>query len=69
MARKKSMSLEMTTTNKSPEDKGTRRGYGNLEAKYGEVGISAVAAAMRYQNDLHESQEITPPRYRRIERD
>jgi hypothetical protein len=29
-----------------------RRGAQDLEVRYGQIGISAVAAAMRYQGDL-----------------
>ena len=58
----------MTTTNKSADDKATNRNYRNLEAQYGKVGISAVAAAMRYQNDPS-ARETSPSRYLPRERD
>ena len=40
-------SAKMTTTTPS-----VRREAQNLEVRYGEIGISAVVAAMRYQTDI-----------------
>lgn len=57
------------TNTKSAENKATQRNAGNLAAQYGEVGISAVAAAMRYQNDCSEEREASRARYRPAERD
>jgi hypothetical protein len=58
----------MTTINKSADDKATERNYAKLEAQYGKVGISAVAAAMRYQSDQNE-REAAPSWRRPNERD
>lgn len=59
----------MTTTNKSANGKATQDSHNNLEAQYHEVGILAVAAAMRYQHDLHERRDGAPTHYRPAERD
>jgi hypothetical protein len=37
-----------------------RREAQNLEVRYGEIGISAVAAAMRYQGDAKTPAQVTP---------
>jgi hypothetical protein len=37
----------------------TRREAQNLEVRYGEIGISAVAAAMRYQSDAKRPAEVS----------
>jgi hypothetical protein len=42
---------EMKSTKMAPSTRSTRREAQNLEVRYGKIGISAVAAAMRYQGD------------------
>jgi hypothetical protein len=37
----------------------TRREAQNLEVRYGEIGISAVAAAMRYQSDAKRPAQVS----------
>ena len=34
----------------------------DLEVRYGKIGISAVAAAMRYQGDAKEAARVPPAR-------
>ncbi len=41
----------MKSTNMAPSTRSIRRETQNLEVRYGKIGISAVAAAMRYQGD------------------
>jgi hypothetical protein len=48
-------SAKMTKTTQS-----IRREAQNLEIRYGEIGISAVAAAMRYQGDAKIPDAKTP---------
>jgi hypothetical protein len=40
----------------------TRQEAQNLEVRYGKIGISAVAAAMRYQGDAKEAARVPPAR-------
>jgi hypothetical protein len=42
---------EMKSTKMAPSTQSVRREPQNLEVRYGKIGISAVAAAMRYQGD------------------
>jgi hypothetical protein len=42
---------EMKSTNLAPSTRSIRGETQNLEVRYGKIGISAVAAAMRYQGD------------------
>jgi hypothetical protein len=42
---------EMKSTKIAPSTPSIRREPQNLEVRYGKIGISAVAAAMRYQGD------------------
>jgi hypothetical protein len=42
---------EMKSTKMAQPTQSTRREPQNLEVRYGEIGISAVVAAMRYQGD------------------
>jgi hypothetical protein len=42
--------MKSTKTAKSTQS--NRREASNLEVRYGDIGISAVAAAMRYQGDV-----------------
>jgi hypothetical protein len=41
----------MKSTKVAQSTQSVRREAQNLEVRYGEIGISAVAAAMRYQGD------------------
>ena len=41
----------MKSTKMALSTRSTRREAQNLEVRYGKIGISAVAAAMRYQGD------------------
>jgi hypothetical protein len=41
----------MKSTKMAPSSPSIRREAQNLEVRYGKIGISAVAAAMRYQGD------------------
>jgi hypothetical protein len=41
----------MKSTKMAQSTQSTRRQPQNLEVRYGEIGISAVVAAMRYQGD------------------
>jgi hypothetical protein len=47
--------MNATKTARSAPSK--RREAQNLEVRYGQIGISAVAAAMRYQGDLKTKRE------------
>ena len=40
----------------------TRQEAQNLEVRYGKIGISAVAAAMRYQGDATKPARVPPAR-------
>jgi hypothetical protein len=41
----------MTTITKSKRYEETRHGWADLDGRYGQIGISAEAAALRYQGD------------------
>jgi hypothetical protein len=43
----------MKSTKMAPSTRSIRREPQNLEVRYGKIGISAVAAAMRYQGDAN----------------
>jgi hypothetical protein len=48
--------MESTKTGQSNQSThSVRRDAQNLEIRYGKIGISAVAAAMRYQGDANSS--------------
>jgi hypothetical protein len=57
----------MTSPKMTKPTQSLRREAQNLEVRYGEIGISAVAAAMRYQGDVktpaHVSSERPPDRW------
>ena len=41
------------------EAKNSRRSYGKLDDRYGKIGISAVAAAVRHQGESRNAREPT----------
>lgn len=42
----------MTKKNAAQSNENSRRAEPNLDSRYGQIGISAVAAAMRYQSEV-----------------
>ena len=40
----------MTKNNAAPSDKNVSRSDSNLDSRYGEIGISAVVAALQFQS-------------------
>jgi hypothetical protein len=42
----------MTKNNAAQSNDNIRRSEQNLDSRYGEIGISAVAAALRYQSEV-----------------
>jgi hypothetical protein len=57
----------MKSTEMAQSIQSTRREAQNLEVRYGEIGISAVVAAMRYQGEArtpaHVSTDSRPDRW------
>jgi hypothetical protein len=52
--------MESTKTGQSNQStQSVRREAQNLEVRYGKIGISAVAAAMRYQGDANNSVRLS----------
>jgi hypothetical protein len=49
----------MKSTKMAPTSPSIRREAQNLEVRYGKIGISAVAAAMRYQGDTTAQTEVS----------
>ena len=49
----------MKSTKMAPSTPSTRREAQNLEVRYGKIGISAVAAAMRYQGDATSPADVS----------
>jgi hypothetical protein len=50
----------MKSTNMAPSTRSIRGETQNLEVRYGKIGISAVAAAMRYQGDAPAPEATAP---------
>lgn len=42
----------MTKKNVAQSNEDSRRGEPNLDSRYGQIGISAVAAALQYQSEV-----------------
>jgi hypothetical protein len=42
----------MTKSKAAPSDANIRRNEPNLDSQYGEIGISAVAAALQFQSEV-----------------
>jgi hypothetical protein len=49
---KGSTEKKMTKNNAAQSNENVRRNEPNLDSRYGEIGISAVAAALRYQSEV-----------------
>jgi hypothetical protein len=47
----------MTATEATEQSQDSRRQYTSLDDRYGKIGISAVAAALRHQGELRNSRE------------
>ena len=56
----------MKSTKMAPSTRSIRREAQNLEVRYGKIGISAVAAAMRYQGDAAIPEHASTARASRI---
>ena len=52
----------MTSTKTAKSTRSNRCDVSNLEIRYGDIGISAVAAAMRYQGDVQNSARVPADR-------
>jgi hypothetical protein len=52
----------MKSTKMAQSTQSFRREAQNLEVRYGEIGISAVVAAMRYQGDAKTSAQVSTDR-------
>ena len=52
----------MKSTNLAPASRSSRGEAQDLEVRYGKIGISAVAAAMRYQGDATISEDASTVR-------
>jgi hypothetical protein len=52
----------MKSTKMAPSTRSIRREPQNLEVRYGKIGISAVAAAMRYQGEATTPEETSTER-------
>ena len=47
----------MNASKATEQSQDSRRQYADLDSRYGKIGISAVAAALQHQGELHNTTE------------